>query len=232
MILVSVLVTVMKKLIPEKMSKQNPYQEAYHRLFDHYGEQGWWPAETDIEILVGAVLTQNTNWSNVEKALVNLKNRDVLSLDALFTIEQERLAELIRPSGYYNLKAGRLKNLISMIHHQYEGELELLVQDDLYAARENLLTVKGIGPETADCIMLYVCEKPFFVVDTYTHRVFSRHNLLEEETDYHTIQETFMDNVEHEPQVFNEYHALIVQVGKDFCKKSTPQCDGCPLNGL
>lgn len=214
------------------MSKNNPYREAYQRLFEYYGEQGWWPAETALEVVVGAVLTQNTNWSNVDKALTNLKCQGLLDFEALLSLEETQLAQLIKPSGYYNLKAKRLKNLMVMISEMYEGKLGLLMQDDLYSARENLLSVKGIGPETADCILLYVCKKPVFVVDAYTYRVFSRHNLLEEETDYETIQETFMENLEHETHIFNEYHALIVQLGKDFCKKSTPQCEGCPLQGL
>jgi endonuclease-3 related protein len=210
----------------------NRYQEAFNLLYAHYGDQQWWPAETKIEILVGAVLTQNTNWSNVEKALANLKEAGVLVFERLLALDETALADYIRPSGYYNLKARRLKNLLAMIHSVYEGSLDLLEADSWQSARENLLSVKGVGPETADAILLYVCEKPIFVVDSYTYRVFLRHNMVEEETDYQSIQDAFMDNLEHETNLFNEYHALIVQVAKDYCRKNNPLCSACPLEGL
>lgn len=210
----------------------NRYQEAFELLHSYYGDQQWWPADTAFEILVGAVLTQNTSWSNVEKAIVNLKEAGVLELEQILSMDDSVLADYIRPSGYYNLKAGRLKNLLRMISDVYEGSLELLMEDDWRNARENLLSVRGVGPETADAILLYVCEKPVFVVDSYTYRVFSRHNMVEEETDYHSIQETFMDNLEHDTRTLNEYHALIVQVVKDFCRKSKPLCSTCPLKDL
>lgn len=210
----------------------NRYREAFDRLYSHYGDQRWWPAETKFEILVGAVLTQNTNWSNVEKAIVNLRYADALDLEEMSAMDEVLLAEYIRPSGYYNIKAKRLKNLLMMIRQRYDGSLALLAEDDWQSARENLLSVKGVGPETADAILLYVCEKPVFVVDSYTYRVFVRHNMLDEETDYQAIQDTFMDNLDHDVPLFNEYHALIVQVAKDYCKKTKPLCSGCPLEGL
>ncbi len=210
----------------------NRYKEAFELLHEHYGDQQWWPAETKFEILVGAVLTQNTSWSNVEKAIINLKDANVLDFEQMVSMNEVVLAEYIRPSGYYNLKAKRLKNLLEMINVIYEGSLDLMLEDDWRSVRENLLSVKGIGPETADAILLYVCERPVFVVDSYTYRVFSRHNMVEEETDYHAIQDTFMDNLEHDTNLFNEYHALIVQVAKDYCKKSKPLCSTCPLEGL
>lgn len=210
----------------------NRYQEAFDLLHAYYGDQQWWPADTKFEILVGAVLTQNTNWSNVEKALSNLKNAGMLDFSLMSEMDESSLAEYIRPSGYYNLKAKRLKNLFAMIDEMYEGSLELLSKDDWQNARENLLTVKGVGPETADAVLLYVCEKPVFVVDSYTYRVFVRHQMVDEETDYHSIQELFMDNLKNDSRLFNEYHALIVQVAKDFCKKTKPLCKMCPLEGL
>ncbi len=211
---------------------KNSYQQAYSLLYDHFGPQNWWPGETVFEILVGAVLTQNTNWKNVEKAISALKEHGCLDFHIMYAMDDQVLAQLIRPAGYYNLKAARLKNLLKMIAEVYHGDLRLLTEDDVDSARENLLSVKGVGPETADSILLYCCDQPVFVVDAYTHRIFSRHNLLEEETDYHTIQQTFMDNLDHDACLFNEYHALIVQVGKEYCKKSNPRCKDCPLEHL
>jgi endonuclease-3 related protein len=206
--------------------------EIYAALHTHYGPQNWWPADSVFEMLVGAVLTQNTNWQNVKKALANLQDRGLLSFAALHELPQPELAEYIRPSGYYNLKAGRLKNLLQMLADSYGGSLEDLLQEETMVARQSLLEVKGIGPETADSILLYGGNHPIFVVDAYTHRVFSRHGLLPEECDYQEAQELFMDNLEPDYRLFNEYHALIVQVAKDFCKKSKPLCDVCPLEGL
>lgn len=214
------------------MARQNLYILAYERLFDHFGPQDWWPGETPFEIMVGAVLTQNTNWLNVTRAIDNLRTAGVLSYGLLLALPLENLAELIRPSGYYNVKAGRLRNVLLMIENLYEGDPELFYQDDMVSARENLLSVKGIGPETADSILLYACNHPVFVVDAYTHRVFSRHNLVEEETDYSAMQSLFMDNLPEEMELYNEYHALIVAVAKKYCKKTKPLCRICPLSGL
>lgn len=206
------------------------FLEIYRVLLDHYGEQRWWPAESAIEMIVGAVLTQNTNWKNVEKAIAVLRERNLLSFEALAKITQEELADFIRPAGYYNLKTTRLKNLLQMIADEYGGSMQQFINDDLYNSRENLLKVKGVGEETADSILLYACGHPTFVVDTYTHRVFSRHNLLAEECTYGDIQESFMDNLPSDPDLYNEYHALIVRVAKEYCRKSKPLCEQCPLN--
>ncbi len=210
----------------------NPFLRVYNRLFAHYGPQNWWPGETALETMVGAVLTQNTNWGNVEKAIANLRAEKQLSFAALCNLEVDELAEYIRPSGYYNVKASRLKNLFQMIENEYEGEVQFLLEDSLEGARENLLRVKGVGPETADSILLYAAEKPIFVVDTYTHRVFSRHEIVAEENDYYSLQQEFMDSLPEEVALFNEYHALIVAVAKEFCKKGGPRCKECPLHGV
>ncbi len=207
----------------------NLFLRVYERLHDYYGEQGWWPGETPLEVMVGAVLTQNTNWGNVEKAIGNLKDRGCLSFEALRELDQDLLAEYIRPSGYYNVKAKRLKNLLQMIEDEYEGELAFFFEDSLESSRENLLRVKGVGPETADSILLYAAQKPVFVIDTYTHRVFSRHQLVEEDTDYFSLQQEFMDSLPSDVKLFNEFHALIVSVAKEFCKKKKPRCSDCPL---
>ncbi len=210
----------------------NPFQQAYNLLFNYYGGQNWWPAESDFEVLVGAVLTQNTNWGNVEKALTVLKQRGLLTYETLSLLSVEEIAPLIRSSGYYNLKAARLRNLFNLIDSEYEGDFSLFQQADLYQLRRQLLSVKGIGPETADSILLYACHKPSFVVDAYTHRIFSRHNLVPEECDYHSLQESFTSSLDEDVVLYNEYHALIVQVAKDFCKKKEPLCVGCPLEKL
>lgn len=208
------------------------YEEAYQRLFDYFGPQNWWPAETTFEIVVGAVLTQNTNWRGVEKAIVNLKEAGLLNYKGLVALPVKNLAELIRPSGFFNVKAARLKKLLVMIEENYGGDLEALFLDELSSARENLLGVKGIGPETADAILLYAARQPVFVIDAYTYRMFSRHNLVDEETDYHSMQERFMDSLPESVELYNEFHALIVIGTKTFCKKNIPLCESCPLLGL
>lgn len=205
------------------------FTEIYDLLLDHFGPQAWWPGDTALEVVVGAVLTQNTNWSNVTRAIANLRERDLLSFDGLINLSVDEMAFCIRPSGYYNVKARRLKNLLVMIAEVYDGELENMLRDNMDSARNNLLSVKGVGPETADSILLYAGEHPIFVVDAYTHRVFSRHGLIAEEYGYYDIQEEVMDRLPQDVSLFNEYHALIVMVGKNFCKKTKPLCDLCPL---
>ena len=207
--------------------------EVYDRLFAFFGPQHWWPGETPFEIMVGAVLTQNTAWTNVEKAITNLKDRGLLTFEAMVTLPHSVLADLIRPCGYFNVKASRLHNLLAMIQSRFGGDLELLAQEELPALRAALLEVKGIGPETADSILLYAANKPTFVIDAYTHRLLSRHGLApEEEANYDDMQQMFMAELDHDPALFNEYHALIVRTGKEFCKKSTPRCQECPLAEL
>ncbi len=212
--------------------KTNNYTEAFQRLYDYFGPQGWWPGDSPFEVMVGAVLTQNTSWANVRKAIDNLKLEGLLSYQSLALLTAGEIAPYIRPAGYYNLKAQRLKNLLDMIDAAYAGDLAAFLADDLVSARENLLAVKGVGAETADSILLYACGHPVFVVDMYTHRVFSRHNMVEEETDYLSIQDVFLTNLPCDKQLYNEFHALIVRVAVTFCKKTKPLCGACPLNGL
>jgi endonuclease-3 related protein len=203
----------------------------YQRLYRHFGPQHWWPGDTPLEIMVGAVLTQNTNWENVEKAIANLRAADLLDLHRLAEIPTGMLAELIRPSGYYNLKAVRLHNLLHAIVNEH-GNLESFFAGDLPTVRGRLLAIKGIGPETADSILLYAAGKPTFVIDAYTHRLLLRHNLIWEETDYHEMQELFLNALPEDVSLYNEYHALIVRVGKEFCRKSKPRCGECPLGEM
>lgn len=202
--------------------------EIYRRLYDHFGPQHWWPGETKLEITVGAVLTQNTKWQNVEKAIANLKENNLLSLPALTKIPIDILAQNIKPSGYYNLKAKRLKNLVTAIGSEDE-DLAKFFATDCDTLRQNLLDIKGIGPETADAIILYAAAKPIFVIDAYTHRILLRHNLIWEESDYHEMQELFMSSLPEEVELYNEYHALLVKLGKEFCLKKKPKCESCPL---
>jgi endonuclease III related protein len=210
----------------------NKIYEIYEILLDHFGPQSWWPGETPFEIMVGAVLTQNTNWSNVSKAIANLKNENLLTFENLHKLPVEVLAQKIKPAGYFNIKAARLKNLLNFIAAEYGGSLEEMFSLDMHSLREKILTVKGIGPETADSILLYAGNKPVFVVDAYTHRIFVRHDLVAPEDGYYELQEYFMLALPENTAVFNEYHALIVRLGKEFCKKTKPLCRQCPLGTL
>ncbi|MCI5221709.1 MAG: endonuclease III domain-containing protein [Candidatus Electrothrix sp. AR4] len=214
------------------MHTSESLQEIYRLMLEYFGPQDWWPGDTPFEVMVGALLTQNTNWKNVEKAMNNLKAAGVLSLPTMSALSQEELAEYIRPAGYYNIKAGRLRSLFAMIEQQWKNDLDSLLRQPAAVLREQLLSVKGIGPETADSMVLYAAGQPLFVVDAYTHRILSRHEILPEEYDYFQIQELFMDNLAEDAALFNEYHALLVQVGKHFCKKTKPKCVGCPLSGV
>lgn len=211
------------------MDRPSKIRAIYTRLLAFYGPQNWWPAESNFEMLVGAVLTQNTNWQNVKKTIDKIRSEGLLTFDGLYSLPVDNLAQLIKSSGYYNLKARRLKNVMHMIAINYDGSLDRLLAGESSVARESLLSVKGIGPETADSILLYAGKHPVFVVDTYTHRIFSRHDLVPDECDYEQLQELFMDYLEPDPDLFNEYHALIVRTAKEFCKKSTPLCEHCPL---
>jgi len=209
----------------------NRIQEIHTRLFDHFGPQHWWPGETPFEVMLGAVLTQNTSWRNVSMVIEALRQDGLLSFAALEALPPEILAEKIRPSGYYNQKAKRLKGLFAAIRED-SGSLEDFFSQDTHTLREKLLAVKGIGPETADSITLYAAGKPVFVVDAYTYRILLRHDLIAEEAGYEEIQDLFLGKLPTDTQLFNEYHALLVRVAKEYCKKSNPLCDCCPLQGL
>ena len=202
--------------------------EMFTLLSNHFGPQNWWPAETELEMMVGAVIAQNTNWKNVERAIKNLKSRSILSLESLRSLSAAEIAHNIRPAGYYNIKAKRLKNLISFLVESYKADLTLFFQDETQSLRQGLLSVKGIGPETADSILLYAVRRSVFVIDAYTHRILCRHNMSEEQATYDELQALFMDHLPEDPALFNEFHALIVQVGKAYCRKK-PLCNRCPL---
>ncbi len=214
------------------MSTADILQQLYERMFAHLGPQHWWPAETAFEVMVGAILTQNTNWKNVERAIDNLKRAGQLSLTALADLPTALLAEYIRPAGYYNVKAGRLKNLLVFICEHFGDDLNAFLDQPLAEFRQQLLSIKGIGRETADSILLYAANQPIFVVDAYTHRILLRHQLIDEDCDYEAIQDLFMDHLPCETALYNEYHALLVKVGNVYCKKKNPDCAACPLQGL
>ena len=213
-------------------SRSSKLKNIYRVLYKKFGPQKWWPADSPFEVIVGAVLTQNTNWLNVEKAINNLKKAGKLSLKSIRKLRQEQLAALIRPAGYFNIKAKRLQNVINFLYNNYQGSLSRFFGQDIGSLRRELLSINGVGPETADSIMLYAGNKPVFVVDAYTKRFLSRHKVLAAEKDYHDFQRLFMDNLPKSVKMFNEYHALIVRLAKEYCLSKNPKCKICPLKLL
>jgi endonuclease-3 related protein len=205
--------------------------DIYEALYSHFGPQHWWPGDYPFEIAVGAILTQNTNWTNVEKAIRNLKAQKALTAEAIHTMSHSRLASLIKPAGYFNVKAKRLKNFITFLIIHYKGSMNRLGKPDMNILREELLGVNGIGPETADSILLYALDKPVFVIDAYTRRILSRHNIIPEKTTYHELQDFFHGNMKPDVPYYNEYHALLVMLGKHYCKPK-PLCSVCPLQSI
>ncbi|MBK5276727.1 MAG: endonuclease III domain-containing protein [Desulfuromonadales bacterium] len=213
------------------LNDQPPLMEIYERLFSRFGPRHWWPAETPFEVCIGAILTQNTAWTNVEKAINNLKQADCLSPEVLKDVDHEQLAELIRPSGYFNVKSRRLKDFTAWLFLNHNGSLEQMFAGDWRELRPELLQVRGIGPETADSILLYAGGKPSFVVDAYTRRLFHRLGLLPAGAGYDRTRDLFMEALPADVQLFNEYHALIVEQCKRFCRTRSA-CNGCPLQGI
>lgn len=202
-------------------------KKTYKKLFSAFGHQHWWPGDTPFEVIVGAILTQNTAWTNVEKAIRNLKKAKLLNPKRLHDLSQAELAQHIRPAGYFNIKAKRLKHFLNYLFDNYGGNLNRMFKKRTDALRRELLEVNGIGPETADSILLYAGNHPVFVVDAYTKRIFSRHRIIKADADYYDVQALFMKSLD--VRMFNEYHALIVRVGKDFCRTKKPLCGRCPL---
>jgi len=196
----------------------------YHTLLDAYGPQGWWPAESWFEVVVGVILTQNTSWKNVERAISNLKRNGLLEPEKLFALAVEKMAELIKPAGFYRLKAQRLKNLMSLLS-TYNFDFVNLSEK---ITREELLSVKGVGKESCDSILLYAFNRPIFVVDNYTKRIFSRLAVVKEKDDYDKIQELFQ-LIPRKVEIYKEYHALIVKHAKEICSKNKPKCRLCPI---
>jgi endonuclease-3 related protein len=213
---------------PKNIMK-NRLLDIYKRLYASFGPQGWWPGDTPFEIAVGAILTQNTNWGNVEKAIGNLKKEKKLSSRAIHEMPEKRLASLIKPAGYYNIKAKRLKHFVSFLIKKYKGSIKAMGKADMHALRESLLNINGIGPETADSILLYGLDKPVFVIDAYTRRVLGRHGIMGHDKTYEDFRRLFHFSLKPDVRLFNEYHALFVRVGKEYCKSKDPLCRECPL---
>jgi endonuclease-3 related protein len=249
-----------------RKKKEEAIRRYYDELLRAWGPQHWWPAETRFEVIVGAYLTQNTAWTNVELALANLRQARLLSVEGIRQVALRKLERLIRSSGYFRQKAARLKTFVAFLDEKYAGSLDKLFSQPTEKLRDELLDLNGIGPETADSILLYAGNHPVFVVDAYTRRVLERHEVLSAKAEYEEIRQLFQRALqpavrqqEHKPakarpqletgfrgaahppsamstaertalvQVYNEMHGLIVGVGKNFCRKSQPQCDECPL---
>jgi len=201
----------------------------FKMMHTNLGPQHWWPGDTPLEIAVGAILTQNTSWTNVEKSIQCLKAQCLISEKRLHAIAPNRLASQLRSCGYYNIKTKRLKNFIRFLTQEKKTTVNGLKKFPLAQLRQELLSVNGIGPETADSILLYALDKPIFVVDAYTKRILSRHGIIKPDADYHDVQALFMRSVPRSARHYNEYHALLVAVGKHYCSTKKPSCDICPL---
>ena len=249
--------------------RNNRIRTYYRALFQAWGPQNWWPARSAFEVIVGAYLTQNTAWTNVEKAMANLRSARLLRMKGIRHVPLAELERLIRPSGYFRQKAQRLKTFIDFLDRQYRGSLPRMFARPTEELREELLSLNGVGPETADSILLYAGNHPVFVVDAYTRRILARHAILPDEAAYEDVRKLFEESLAplaesaaasgesstqqlvtgfpiapHRPsqmsaakrtaltQIYNEMHGLIVGVGKNYCKKSQPRCDGCPLQAF
>ncbi len=207
-------------------------KQIYKVLYRKHGHRRWWPGDSRFEIILGAILTQNTSWKNVEKAIAKLKLHRVLNADALYRLPEKKLARLIRSAGYFNIKANRIKHFLNFLYEKYGGSLSKMFTRPGPLLRQELLEVKGIGPETADSILLYAGNKPFFVVDAYTKRIFSRHHFFPHTASYDEVQAFFMKHLPPDVSLFNDYHAQIVHIGNTLCFKREPDCNSCPLNFL
>lgn len=204
-------------------------RQYYDAMYATLGPQNWWPGRTRFEIIVGAILTQNTAWVNVERAMANLRRERLLSPSALKGVPLGKLASLIRPSGYFRQKAKKLKAFVGFLRREYAGSLAKMFRTPTPQLRERLLGVYGIGPETADCILLYAGGHPVFVVDAYTRRILERHGLTQPRLRYDEIRRYVGAHLPRDAALFNEYHALIVKVGKKWCLAKAPRCSECPL---
>jgi endonuclease-3 related protein len=200
----------------------------YAAMDEHFGNLHWWPGDSILEMLIGAVLTQNTAWRNVERAIANMKEHRLIHIGRILKTEPAELETFLRPSGFFRIKAERLVNLLRFIEDEYAGDCERMFGEELWALRKKLLAISGIGEETADCMLLYGGGKPVFVVDTYTRRILSRHGLIQEGSTYAEIQDFFMRHLPPDCMLYGQYHALLVEVGKAFCRKK-PDCGACPL---
>lgn len=212
-----------------KSIEQQKLQEIYGLLLAHFGRQHWWPADEPFEVIVGAILTQSAAWTNVEKGIVSLKKATALSPQALRKLPENELSGLIHPCGYYNVKTFKLKAFVKWFGERFEDSLEKMFAGDAASLRAELLEIYGVGEETADSILLYAGNKPIFVIDAYTRRIIHRLGLKPGGEKYRDYQTLFMDNLPRDARLFNEYHALLVALGKFYCLRRKPVCDGCPV---
>ena len=208
---------------------QPPLDEYFNSLFTALGPQHWWPGDTPFEVIVGTILTQNTSWKNVELALANLRREHLLSVAGIERVNVRHLATLLRPAGYFRQKGRKLKAFVKFLRAEYAGSLQKMFATPVLALREKLLSVSGIGPETADSILLYAGEQPVFVVDAYTKRMFARHGWIGEKAKYEDVRWMVERQFPGDVRRFNELHALIVSVGKNYCRPQEPKCGECPL---
>ena len=204
-------------------------RKIYEILHEYFGDLHWWPGDSPFEVVVGAILTQNTAWKNVEAAIRRLKAEDLLHPARLRPLADQHLADLIRSAGYYRVKTKRLKAFLHFLNQDYQDDLDALFAEDLWVLRKKLLLVHGIGEETADSILLYAGGKPVFVVDSYTRRIMQRHRIISDKARYEDIQTIFMAGLPRSAPLYNQYHALLVNTGKQFCRKQNPKCEICPL---
>src|SRR5579859_6134629 len=209
-----------------------PLSLYYHTLYESLGPQSWWPAKTSFEVIVGAILTQNTTWTNVERAIANLRRERLLSPRAMERVSPAHLASLIRSSGYFRQKAKKLKAFIRFLRDEYSGSLKRMFQTPTAELREKLLGVHGIGPETADSILLYAGGKETFVVDAYTKRILFRHGWVGDTATYEEMRTLIQSHLPRGVSRYNEFHALLVTVGKNWCRPREPRCSECPLGGF
>ena len=212
-------------------------REAYRLMHKHFGHRNWWPGDTAFEICVGTILTQNTSWKNVEHAITNLKVAKVLTARKIYALSHDELAQLIRPAGYFNIKAKRLQNFVNVLVDQHGASLKRLMQDDTNTVRARLLDINGIGPETADSMLLYAGNHHSFVIDAYTKRIFSRHKWCGENADYNDLKSLCSESLNQKSRAarldyWQDYHAQLVSVGNRYCKTRNPLCNQCPLEPL
>lgn len=215
----------------ESSAKTTTVLAIFERLQAAFGPQHWWPAKTPTEVVLGAILTQNTAWKNVVRAIANLRRADCLCWNALRDLPNDRLAELIRPSGTYRVKAARVRAFVDHLWRHHDGSLSEMLTGDLEDVRRRLLSIHGVGPETADAILLYAGGRATFVVDAYTHRILRRHRMIAPNFTYEQVRQLFHGALPADPTLFNEYHALLVAVGKNYCRP-TARCDECPLASM
>jgi endonuclease III related protein len=208
------------------------FRQYFDTLFQAHGQQHWWPGRTPFEVIVGAILVQNTSWANVERAIANLRQAKLLTHAALEKVPQAKLARLIRSSGYFRQKARKLKEFVKFLRIEHRGSLAVMFRSPTAKLREQLLSVHGIGPETADSILLYAGDHPVFVVDAYARRILRRHGLACGKESYEEIRGLFEKSLPNDPKLFNEFHALIVHAGKNFCRARAPLCSRCALRPL